>query len=73
MDYQGFTNPFFMLLPLPIVYQSFANHPHAFYYIDHIVTVAINYPNLLHQSLTNHYQSNPVHYITSIPMITSKL
>ena len=62
-----------MLLPLPIVYQSFANHLHAFYYIDHIVTVSTNYPNLLHQSFTNHYQSNPVYYTSSIPMITNKL
>ena len=62
-----------MLLSLPIVYQSFANQPHPFYYIGHIVAVATNYSNLMYQCFTNHYQSDPVLYITSLPMITNKL
>ena len=62
-----------MLLSLLIVYQSFANQPHPFYYIGHIVAVATDYSNLLYQCLTNHYQYDPVFYITSLPMITKKL
>ena len=62
-----------MLLSLPIVYQPFTNQPHPFYYIGHIVAVATNYSNLLYQRYTNHYLSDPVLYITSLPMITNKL
>ena len=64
---------FFILLSLPIVYQSFANLSHAFYYIGHIVALATNYSNLLFQYFTNHYQSDSVLYIISLPMITNKL
>ena len=73
MDYQSFTNAVFMLLSLPVVYQSFANQPHPFYYIDHIAVAATNYSNLLYQCFANHYHSDPVLYITSLPMITNKL
>ena len=66
MDYQLFTNSIFMLLLLPIVYQSFANQPH-------IVAVATDYSNLLYQYFTYHYQSYLVLYITSLPMINNKL
>ena len=62
-----------MLLLLPIVYKSFANQPHFFYSIGHIVVVATNYSNLLYQHFTNDYQFHPVLYITSLPMITNKL
>ena len=55
-----------MLLSLLIVYQSIANQPHPFYCISHIVAVATNYSNLM-------YQSDPVLYKTSLPMITNKL
>ena len=34
-----------------------------------IVAVAINYSNLIYQCFTNHYQSDPVLYITNLPMI----
>ena len=73
MDYQSFTNAIFMLLSLSIVYQSFANQPHPFYYIGDIAVVATNYSNLLYQCFANYYQSDPVLYITSLPMITNKL
>ena len=66
MDYQLFTNPIFMLLSLPVVYQSSANQPH-------IVAVATNYSNVLYQCFTNFYQSDLVLYITSLLMITNKL
>ena len=66
MDYQLFTNPIFILLSLPTVYQSFANQPH-------IVAVATNYSNLLYQYFTYHYQSYLVLYKTSLPTITNKL
>ena len=62
-----------MLLSLPIVYQSSANQPHPFYDIDHIVAVATNYSILMYQCFINHDQSDPVLYITSLPMITNKL
>ena len=58
-----------MLLSLPIVYQSFANQPHPFYYIGHIFALATNYSNLMYQCFTNHYQSDPVpihHYQSSV-------
>ena len=57
-------------------YQLFTNHlPVSLisYYIGHIVAVATNYSNLLYQCFTNHYQYNPVLYITHLPMITNKL
>ena len=73
MDYQWFTNVIFVLLTLPIVYQSFPNQLHPFYYIDHIAAVATNYSNLMCQCFTNHYQSDPVLYITRLSMITNKL
>ena len=44
----------------------------SFYYIAHIVTIVTNFSNLLHQYFTNHYQSDPVLYITSLPKITNK-
>ena len=69
MDYQLFTNVIFLLLSLLIVYQSFANQPHLFYYIGNIVAVATNYSNLIHQCFINHYQSDPMFYITSLPII----
>ena len=59
-----------MLLSLSKVYQSFANQPHPFYYIGHIVVVATN---LMYQCFTKHYESDPVLYIASLPMITNKL
>ena len=73
MDYQTFTNAFFLLLLLPIIYQSFANQPHPFNYNCHNVAVATNCSNLMYQCFTNHYQSDLVLYITSLPMITNKL
>ena len=62
-----------MLLSLPNVYQSFANQVHSFYCISHIVAIVTNYSNLLYQCFSNHYQSDPVLYIISLPMITNKL
>ena len=73
IDYQWFTNAIFMLLSLLIVCQSFANEAYPFYYIGHIAVVATNYSHLLYQCFTNHYQSDPVLYITSLPKITNKL
>ena len=73
MDYQWVSNAIFMLLLLPIIYQSIANQPHSFYCIDQIVAVAAACSNFLHQCLTNYYQFDPVLYITSLPMITNKL
>ena len=70
MDYQRFTNAVFMLLSLPIVYQPFVNQPHPFYYI---AAAANNYSHLMYQCFTNHCRSDPVLYITSLPMITNKL
>ena len=32
-----------------------------------------NYSNLLYHCFTNDYQSDPVFYVTSVPMITNKL
>ena len=52
---------------LPIICQSTL----FFYYIVHIVAIATNYCNLLYQCFTNHYQSDPVLYITSLPMVTN--
>ena len=52
---------------LPIICQSTL----FFYYIVHIVAIATNYSNLLYQCFTNHYQSDPVLYITSLPMVTN--
>ena len=72
MDNQRFNNVIFMLLSLPIVYQSFANQPDPFYYIGHIVAAATNYSNLMYHCFTNDYQSDPVLYVTSLPMITNK-
>ena len=37
-----------------------------FYYTAHIVAIATNYCNLLHQYFTNHYQSDLELYITSL-------
>ena len=54
---------------LPIICQSVSS----FYYIAHIVAIATNYSNLLYQCFTNHYQSDPELYITSLPMITNNL
>ena len=74
--YQLITNDLlvqFLLLSLLNVYQSFANQPHPFYYIVHIAVIVTDYSNLLHQCFTNHYQSEPVLYITSLRMITNKL
>ena len=62
-----------MLLSLPVVSQSFANQPHPFYYIADIATIVTNNSNLLYQCFTNHYQSDSVLYITSLPMISNKL
>ena len=56
-----------------IICQLFTNQLHPFYYISHIVAIEINYSNLLYQSFINHYQSELVLYITSLPMITNKL
>ena len=72
MDYQLFTNAIFLLLSLPIVYQSFANQPHLFYYIGDIVAETTNYSNLMHQCFINHYQSERMFYISSLP-ITRKI
>ena len=49
VDYQWFTNAIFMLLSLPIVYQSFANQAHPFYYIGYIFVVTTNYSNHMAQ------------------------
>ena len=54
---------------LPFICQSGS----FFYYIDHIVSIATNYSNLLYQCFTNYYQSDSVLYITSLPIITNKL
>ena len=54
---------------LPIICQSVSY----FYNIVHIVAIATNYCNLLYQRFTNHYQSDPELYITSLPMITNNL
>ena len=54
---------------LPIICQSALS----FYYIPHIVAIATNYSNLLYQCFTNHYQSDPVLYISSLPMIINNL
>ena len=72
IDYQWFTNLILLLL-LSTVYQSFANQPNSFYYTAHIVATVTNYSNLLQKCFTNHYQSDPKLYITSLPMITNKL
>ena len=61
-----------MLLLLPIVYQLFASQPCPFYYNGHIV-LATKCSDLLYQCFMNHYQSDPVLYITIFPMITNKL
>ena len=50
---------------LPIICQSALS----FYYIPYIAAIATNYSDLLHQCFTNHYQSDPVLYISSLPMI----
>ena len=50
---------------LPVICQSAAS----FYYIANIVAITINYYNLLYQCFTNHYQSDSVPYISSLPMI----
>ena len=54
---------------LPIICQSVSS----FYYIAHIVAIATNYSNLLYRCFTNHYQSDPELYITSLPMITNNI
>ena len=54
---------------LPIICQSASS----FYYIAHIVAITTYYSNLLYQRSTNHYQSDPKLYITSLPMITNNL
>ena len=54
---------------LPIICQSALS----FHYILHIVAMATNYSDLLYQCFTNHYQSNPVLYISSLPMIINNL
>ena len=42
-------------------------------YMGHIVAVATNNSNLLYHCFANHYQSDPVLYTTSSPVITNKL
>ena len=54
---------------LPIICQSASS----FYYIAYIVAIATNYYNLLYQCFTNHYQSDSVLYISSLPMITNNM
>ena len=61
-----------MLLTQPNVYQSFTSQPPPFYYIAHIVAIVINHSNLFYQYFTSQYQSDPVIYITTLPMITNK-
>ena len=51
-----------MLLLLPIVYQSFANK---LIFFAHIVAIVTNSYDLLYQWFTNHYQSDPMLYMTS--------
>ena len=70
---QWFTNAIFMLLSLPFLYQSFSNQLHPFHCISHIVAVASNSFDLMYQCFTNYYQSHPVLYISSVPIITNKL
>ena len=50
---------------LPIICQSALS----FYYIPDIVAIATNYSNLLYHCFANHYQSDQVLYISSLPMI----
>ena len=54
---------------LSIICQSASS----FYYIAHIAAIATNYSNLLYQCLIDHYQSDPVLYITSLQMIKNNL
>ena len=69
---------------LLIVFHSFTNRLPMFYWCNFNVIIIAKclpviwqsassyYSIMLYQSFTNHYQSDPVLYKTSLPMITSK-
>ena len=63
----------FLYIIIAICLQIICQSALSFYYIAHIVAKATNYSNLLYQCFTSHYQSDPVLYITSLPMITNNL